>query len=613
MRLYGFLKVRNEIVREGNLYRVLSQMEQICDGGVICDDASVDGTRAAILAWCDRQAAQGKSWLLFQIDPEDHDFRWEMHVKQDMLDRLHDVVQNSHLSVLMPRPDWILWQDGDELFSDEELVGFRRWLETEGEQADVWAFHYTQPWRVVSWARVDDGFDQGWFWKLWRYSPDLHFELADQLHSYQFPKNFLPQIMDAVRHGGSHGRARRAPQDILHVGNVGKNLVWKCVQYRNSGPLQDASMKRHLHFDARAQYRPVDPDRVPAVAHDLRAAGPAVVRAAAAVRNVVSKHGKTLLTSFLPAEPGSHMPFTEREQKLIEQMGDLKGREGLCVVIVPTYNRGELLPRTIASVLAQTYENWVCVVLDDGSTDDTPNVMRGLADSDPRIFYCRYESNRGGVAMNEIGMNLACEFGEFWVRLGSDDYFKPHKLELDVAAFRAVPGAGACWGPYRDLHNEVDERDLRGIPQNVNADARGSLLSHGFAASWANIAVRTSVLRQVRERHGEFCDKRIRNMEDWLVNARIAYLTEFVWRARLKDGRTIVASFLGESYKLAVALIGDLETIVHDGVWRIGADGVSQKNHLQAGIDSQLTMEVLNGSMRQFTPAPREEPFLRVL
>lgn len=585
MRLAGFVKVRNEVIREGNLYRLLAQLEQICDAGVICDDASSDGTYEVVQAW-----AEKNDWVFVAISRAQQDFRREMRFKQQMFGLLRARVERRRESI-----DWILWQDGDELFSDADLAGFRAWLEGPANEADVWAFHYTQPWRSLLWARTDDGFDHGWFWKLWRYSPELTFELADQLHSYQFPKNFLSSIMDAVRHGGSHGRARRAPQDILHVGNVGKNLIWKCIQYRNSGPLQDASMKRHLYFTEFAEYRHVALAQIPKCATTGFGGWP--LPSAGQLR---------------PSSLGKDMVFTSRERQLIEQMGDLKSREGLCVVIVPTYNRGPLLARTIASVVAQTYENWVCVVLDDGSTDDTPEVMRALQDGDPRVFYCRYEDNRGGVAMNEIGSNLACEFGEFWVRLGSDDYFKPHKLELDVAAFRNAPNAGACWGPYRDLHGDHDERDLRGIPQNLGSDARGALLSHGFAASWANIAVRTSVLRQVRDRYGEFCDKRIRNMEDWLVNARIAYLTEFVWRARLKDGRVVIATILGESYKNLLELVGDLESVEHDAVWHIAADGASQKSQ-QCGIDSQVTMEILRNSMTAHKPTPREEPFVKVL
>lgn len=593
MRVLGFVKVRNEIIREGNLYRMLEQMGRICDGGIICDDASTDGTTEEIERWL--RTVKGMHWDALFIERGAQNFRKEMHVKQQMLDMVH---------ALSEKPDWILWQDGDELFDEADLEGFRYWLKSGAQLADVWAFHYTQFWRSPLYARTDNGFDHGWFWKLWRYRPDLAFECANELHSYQFPKNYLEPIMEAVRKGGSHGKARRAPQEIFHAGNVGKNLVWKCVQYRNSGPLQDASMDRHLHFTSQAEYRRISDERIPSSVSPMhtRDVHPhTTLRDPRIVNN--TRHGASLVREA--------MVFTNQEQQIIERMGDLKDRPGLCTIIIPTYNRGSLLRRTIKSVLDQTYQNWVCVVLDDGSTDNTPQLMGEVQESDPRIFYCRYEENRGGVAMNEIGMALSCEFGEFWVRLGSDDYFKPHKLELDVAAFKAMPECGAAWGPYRDLHG-TQERDLRGIPQNANADARGSLLSHGFAASWANIAVRTSVLRQVRDRHGRFCEPTIRNMEDYLVNVRIAYLTEFVWRARLKDGRTVFAKILGDSWKLIMPAIESFENIMHDAVWHIGADGASQ-NSAQCGIDAQITLEVLRTGMPAFTPTPREDPVLKVL
>lgn len=585
MNIAGFLKVRNEIIREGNLYRVLEELSRLCDCGVVCDDASADGTREHLYAWCKAQTQQGRPWIFLPLRREDHDFQSELEVKQRMLQVLHGMHRAQPI-------DWILWQDGDEIFDRTGGETFRAWLEVEGHHADIWAFHYTQLWRSASYARVDVGFDEGAFWKLWRYRADLSFDTRSGLHHPQFPQQYLIQAVQACNAGGSLDRARRAPFDILHLGNYGKNLVWKAIQYRNSGALEKASLSRHLYFrDVRT--RKVDPLVLPTQV--------------------------CLRTSEVP--PVSYTPI---ETALIERMGDLKQRAGLVVVVIPTYNRGYAIDRTVESVVKQTYSNWICIVLDDGSTDDTAERMGRWQDRDPRVFYCQYGVNRGGVAMNEIGCALACDFGEFWVRLGSDDYFKPHKLELDVLALRAVPAAGACWGPYRDLHNDTDERDLRGIPLNAAAaDVRGSLLSQGFAASWANIAVRTSVLREVRARHGCFVqpldlpasEERIRNMEDWLLNTRIAYLTEFVWRAGLKDGRMIIGSFQGESYKEALKLLGnDFENILHDAIWRVGADGASQNAYgNQAAIDAKLTSQALNGPMRQFQPVPRAEPFVRVL
>jgi glycosyltransferase involved in cell wall biosynthesis len=544
MRVAGFLKVRNEIVREGNLYRVLAQLDQLCDGGVICDDASTDGTREHLEAW----TAVRPQWMLLHVRVG-QSFQNEMAIKQQMLGMLHTRVEVAY--------DWILWQDGDELFDQRGMEMFRPWLEEHTRtDVDVWSFHYTQLWRSASWARIDQGFDEGWFWKLWRYRSDLSFEVKDGLHHAQMPVQYLGPAVAAAHRGGSLGNAQRCPFEIIHAGNYGKNLVWKAIQYRNSGPLEQASLSRHLYFTT-PQYRRVDTSKFAPQGQDL------------------------LIREEQP------VPFTDQELRLIESMGTLRKQPGLFVIIVPTYNRGYKLEETMRSVFEQTDQRWVCIVLDDGSTDFTPALMRAWQDKDPRFFYCRYPENRGGVAMNEIGMNLAIEMGEYWVRLGSDDRFMPQKLELDRMAFEGTGSAGVVWGPYRDQHETFIGTDLRNPP----TDARAYLQPGGFAVSWANIAVRTSVLEALRTKYGNFCPPTIRNMEDYVVNVRLSHVADFCWRGRIAVGvHGERVFFMGIKELPAGAHMRDVE---HDAIWRIGADGASQKTE-QCALDAAETQQVLS-------------------
>lgn len=270
-------------------------------------------------------------------------------------------------------------------------------------------------------------------------------------------------------------------------------------------------------------------------------------------------------------------------------------KQFVMVIVIPTYNRAYCLERALASVEAQTFENWLCIILDDGSVDSTPEIGERWATKD-RFLYFRYLENRGGVAMNEIGMMKAIVHGDAWTRLGADDYFEPHKLALDVWTLQNV--ASACWGPFRQYHDaEPHVRDMYGMP---DVDATGALLSRGFAASWANIAVKTDILAEVYARHGRFCDPSIRNMEDWLVNTRIAYQAEFVWRGMTLEGHVIATN-----RETALAQkIG----IIHDAVWRVGSDGASQ-NSIQCETDARRTAEVLADDATRFTPKPRETHF----
>jgi glycosyltransferase involved in cell wall biosynthesis len=94
-------------------------------------------------------------------------------------------------------------------------------------------------------------------------------------------------------------------------------------------------------------------------------------------------------------------------------------------IILPTFNRAHFLPKAIESVLTQTFEDWELVIVDDGSTDTTKEVV--LAYQDPRIVYI-YQENQERSAARNHGISKAR--GEYICFLDSDDYFLDQKLEF---------------------------------------------------------------------------------------------------------------------------------------------------------------------------------------
>ena len=98
-------------------------------------------------------------------------------------------------------------------------------------------------------------------------------------------------------------------------------------------------------------------------------------------------------------------------------------------VIIPTYNRASMLNEAIQSVLDQTYSDYEIVVVDDGSTDNTRNVVNKF--SDKRVRYV-FQENRGRSNARNHGISLAQ--GRYIAFLDSDDLFLPHKLERQVIA-----------------------------------------------------------------------------------------------------------------------------------------------------------------------------------
>jgi glycosyltransferase involved in cell wall biosynthesis len=98
----------------------------------------------------------------------------------------------------------------------------------------------------------------------------------------------------------------------------------------------------------------------------------------------------------------------------------------LFTIIIPTYNRAELIKETIDSIRCQTYENWECIVVDDGSKDNTKVVVKTLNKEDARIRYI-YQENAERSAARNNGIRNA--IGEYICFLDSDDVFDPYYLE----------------------------------------------------------------------------------------------------------------------------------------------------------------------------------------
>src|SRR5882672_3604168 len=119
---------------------------------------------------------------------------------------------------------------------------------------------------------------------------------------------------------------------------------------------------------------------------------------------------------------------------------------GLVSTIIPVYNRAAMLCEAVASVLAQTYRPVEIIIIDDGSTDDTPATIAGLAAAHPEIRTHRIANSGPGTAREE-GRKLAR--GEFIQHLDSDDLLPPRRFELLVAALHAHPDAGVAYGMSR--------------------------------------------------------------------------------------------------------------------------------------------------------------------
>lgn len=123
-------------------------------------------------------------------------------------------------------------------------------------------------------------------------------------------------------------------------------------------------------------------------------------------------------------------------------------------VIIPTYNRADTLPRAIESVIAQTFDDWEIVVVDDGSADATPQIFESYGARLGDRFVSIRQANGGCSAARNRGIEL-CR-GGYVAFLDSDDEFLPRKLERQLELFAACPQLSFAYSDYAfvDLENQ---------------------------------------------------------------------------------------------------------------------------------------------------------------
>ncbi|MBJ8051876.1 glycosyltransferase family 2 protein [Bacillus cereus] len=106
--------------------------------------------------------------------------------------------------------------------------------------------------------------------------------------------------------------------------------------------------------------------------------------------------------------------------------------EVLVSIVIPTYNRSELIKRTINSVLAQTYTNFELIIVDDASTDNTEDIVNEYHDD--RIKFIKLNGNSKGTKPRNVGIKESK--GEYIALLDSDDEWLPNKLENQLNFMR---------------------------------------------------------------------------------------------------------------------------------------------------------------------------------
>ncbi len=178
-------------------------------------------------------------------------------------------------------------------------------------------------------------------------------------------------------------------------------------------------------------------------------------------------------------------------------MVDRIGTPSLVSVIMPTYNHAAYIGLAIESVLAQTHSALELIVIDNCSSDDTPNIVARLASNDKRIRYEKVQN--GGVIANSRNRGIDISSGEFIAFLDSDDLWTPDKLKIAIQTMGRLNVDCVCSNSFViDSSGRIVGFDLpRKIGSSTFHPADPLLLLNNYLGC-STVVLRRSLLRDRR-------------------------------------------------------------------------------------------------------------------
>lgn len=209
----------------------------------------------------------------------------------------------------------------------------------------------------------------------------------------------------------------------------------------------------------------------------------------------------------------------------------------LVSVVVPCYNCERFVGETLDAVLAQTFADWECLLIDDASTDGSAEVIREYAARDKRFRPILLEKNVGAAGARNAGLEAVR--GRFVAFLDSDDYWVPEKLEKQIS-FMEETGAPIVHSSYRF----VDEKG-EFLPGGVRATDRVDLRVY-----MRNTEIGMSTSLVDREQTGELRLRNIRLCQDtnlWLELLERGFVSrgmaEVLVHYRIREGQISGSKF----------------------------------------------------------------------
>lgn len=187
-------------------------------------------------------------------------------------------------------------------------------------------------------------------------------------------------------------------------------------------------------------------------------------------------------------------------------------------IVLPTYNRAYIVGQAIESVRTQTYSDWELIIVDDGSTDNTRDVVASF--HDPRIQYLKHETNLGLAASRNTGIRSSR--GAYIANLDSDDMWLANMLERTLAAFQDIPSNILV--VYSMCERKLADGRVALLPE-VDGPRNGDL--HNLFLKVNVIGMPFALVKkELFEKAGWF-DESIPALQDWEFWIRASQHTQF--------------------------------------------------------------------------------------
>ncbi len=194
----------------------------------------------------------------------------------------------------------------------------------------------------------------------------------------------------------------------------------------------------------------------------------------------------------------------------------------LVSIITPCFNYGRYLSETLECLLAQSYIDWECIIINDGSTDITEEVGLKYSTLDSRIIY-KYQANTGLPGARNAALRLAK--GKYIQLLDADDLIEKDKLRLQVDLMETNPNIDLVYSSMKLFNSGSENREYRNfiLPNNTQPSGKNEIIINALLEDTFFLPGCVIFRKSFYEKTGYF-NEQLYGLEDWNYWSRAALL-----------------------------------------------------------------------------------------